>query len=214
MPTNKSLLVTLPRHDVVTMYLSAWSEEVVALARTKRIPTYALRGEKATRTQFESYVRARRPSCIFLNGHGNADMVTGHADELMVDCASPLDETIVYARSCDAGQALGPLLAKEKYVVFLGYKRKFMIGYLLKNMARPQTDPLAALFLRSSNLAPLTLLKGHTALEAHMRAKEAMYRNFRRMISSAATYEERYAARWLWGNITSQVLFGDGNRRM
>lgn len=70
---------------------------------------------------------------------------------------------------------------------------------------------MAKLFLEPSNLIPTTLLKGHTVGEAHERAKQEMIKNFRKMISSASTFEERYAARWLWSDIRSQVIIGDHN---
>jgi len=68
---------------------------------------------------------------------------------------------------------------------------------------------LAKLFLEPSNSIAMVLLKGHTVQEAHNRSRAAMYKNFRKMVSSAASYEERFAARWLWSNLKNQVLIGN-----
>ena len=214
MKRNKFVLISRPRHDAITNYLCAWSEDIVIQAKKKATGVYDLKGEKATRVQLESYIDKHKPSFVFLNGHGNAHIIAGHDDRPLVDTSSALKGMILYARSCDAGQVLGPLLVEKGAAAFIGYTRKFTFGYLPEKMARPREDTLAALFLEPSNLVPSTLLKGHTTEEAHRRSKDAMYRNFRRMIASVATYEERYAARWLWANINSQVLLGDSTKRV
>lgn len=214
MPASKAILVTRPRHDVTTDYLSAWSTEVVKLARAKGHQVYDLVGAKATRKNFESYVQARRPEFLFLNGHGNADTITGHENEPILDTSSKIPATVIYARSCDAGQTLGPHLTRDSGTVFIGYRRKFMFGYLADHIMRPIKDPLAKLFLTASNLIASTLLKGHTVEEAHERSKNAMYRNFRDMVFSTASYEERIAARWMWGNFQSQVLLGNPKQKL
>ena len=206
---SRSVLITRPHHDVVTKYLYGWSEEIVTFAKAKMAVAYDLAGNKATRKRFESYVLAHKPSFIFLNGHGNADTIAGHDDEPLMDASSNVRGGVLYARSCDAGRMLGPALVKKGIATFIGYIRKFTFGYLPEKMTRPREDRLAALFLEPSNLIPSVLMKGHPAQEAHARSKTAMYRNFRKMIASTATYEERYAARWLWSNINSQVLLGD-----
>lgn len=198
----------------MTKYLCVWSEEIVFLTKRKGITLLDLKGKKANRKTFESYIKAHSPSVIFLNGHGNAVAIAGYDDQLIVDDASILVDAIIYARSCDAGRYLGPALVKRGIRAFIGYNRKFILGYLPDKIMHPNEDPIARLFLQPSNLAVSTLIKGNTASEAHARSKEAMYKNFRRMISSIATYEERFAARWLWSNIHGQVLLGDPGARM
>ncbi len=209
MATSNSVLVTRPDHDVVTKYLCAWCEDMIALARQKSREVYDLKGNRANRDEFESYTGHRDPSFLFLNGHGNADVITGYNDQPLVDRTSRLVGMVVYARSCDAGQSLGPYLVHNGTKTFIGYKRKFVCGYLQEKVTRPREDSVARLFLDPSNLVVSTLIKGHTAEEAHRRSLDAMQRNFRKMISTAASYEERYAARWLWGNMSNQVLCGD-----
>ena len=55
----------------------------------------------------------------------------------------------------------------------------------------------------------IAIIKGNSVEEAHERSKKAMFENFKKMISTTATHEEKYAARWLWGNINSQVIYGE-----
>lgn len=209
MQTNKSILVTRPDHDVVTKYLCSWSKDVIDGAKSKGFVIYDLKSRRSNRAEFESYLHARKPAILFLNGHGNAAIITGYDNEPLVDEHSNLSGSIVYARSCDAGQLLGQRLVEGGLRCFIGYNRKFICGYSPEKSTKPCEDNVARLFLEPSNLVVSTLIKNHPAKEAHTRSKDAMYKNFRRMISSSATHEERYVARWLWSNINSQVLLGD-----
>jgi predicted DNA-binding protein YlxM (UPF0122 family) len=73
---------------------------------------------------------------------------------------------------------------------------------------------MARLFLESSNLVVSTIIKDHTVAEAHKRSKSAMYKNLRRMLSSVATFEERYAVPAMWSNINAQVVLGDQHAKI
>lgn len=214
MGKNKSILITRPNHDYTTNYLYFWAEEVIKLAQRRGFSVYDLKGRKASRKQFENYVQKNKPSFLFLNGHGDAVTVTGYNNEPLIDSSSSVLDYVIYARSCDAGRKLGIDLVKKGTKTFIGYTRKFIFGYSSLKITRPKDDDMAKLFLEPSNLVASTLIKGHTSIEAHHRSKDAMYKNFLRMISGWATYEQRYAARWLWGNIRSQVLIGDQNSKI
>jgi len=122
---------------------------------------------------------------------------------------SAVAETIIYARSCDAGITLGKRLIKDRAKAFIGYNRKFILGYTPQKLTRPLSDSLAKLFLEPSNLVVTTLIKSKTAQAAQDRSKQAMWKNFRRMTANRASSQMRYTARWLWSNYKSQVLYGD-----
>ncbi len=214
MPMNKSLLITRPNHEIVTKYFSVWSKDVINFAEGKGMRIYDLLGDKATRSNFESYVSSNNPELIFLNGHGSTIELTGQNNEVILDQKSELNKAIVYARSCDVGRILGHELVSKSVKAFIGYERKFILGYSPEKIMRPEEDNIAKLFLQPSNLIVTTIIKGHTVKEADTRSKIEMHKNFRRMLSSASTYEERFAARWLWSNINSQVLLGDPNAKI
>ena len=211
---NKSLLVTRPNYDSATNYLYHWSLAVIDEAKRKQVPVYDVRGEKATKATFTSYLRSKRPGFLFLNGHGDAFCITGQNNDVLLDDTvekSLVSGSIIYARSCDSGRLLGNTLVKRGVTAFIGYARMFIVGTTRSKITKPLKDELAKLFLEPSNLIPTTILKGHTVGKAHERSKQEMIKNFRKMISSASTFEERYAARWLWSDIRSQVLLGDQN---
>lgn len=206
---SKSILVTRPDHDLITKYFYVWSQEVIDFAKSKNIDVYDLKSKKSNEKEFMSYVKTRSPSLIFLNGHGNADIFTGYDNEPIIKLNSVLKDAIVYARSCEVGQNLGSKLIENGAKTFIGYKRKFFCGYTPEKITKPLDDIIAGLFLKPSNLIVSTLLKNNSAQEAHNRSRSQMYKNFRKMVSSTASFEERYSARWLWSNLNSQVLFGD-----
>jgi hypothetical protein len=211
---TKSILVTRPDHEIVTKYCSVWSEDVVTLAKSKAMDVYDLKGKKAVRKEFESYIRSQMPSLIFLNGHGNGQLVTGQNDEPLLDDSAPVNDSILYARSCDAAQELGPALVRRGARAFIGYQRKFTLFYDPAFVTKPHKDPMARRFMESSNLVVSTLIKDHTADEADQRAKDAMLRHLKAMLSSEATFEERYAAPAMWNNMAVQVVLGNGNARI
>jgi len=206
---SKSLLITRPDHEIVTKYCCVWCEDIIKLAAQKSIDVYDLKGKKANRKEFESYIGAKNPSLIFFNGHGDADTITGYDNEPLLDKQSVPPKSIIYARSCDAAQSLGPMLIQKGIRAFIGYMRKFTFFYDPASVLKPASDPIARLFLESSNLVVSTIIKDHTVTEANQRSKSAMIRNLKSMVSSEATFEERYAAPAMWSNINSQVVLGD-----
>lgn len=208
---SKSLLVTRPNHDQPTNYLYHWSTFVIKEAEKKGLKIYDLDSDKANKKNFDSYIKLQKPKIVFLNGHGDENTITGYNNEILLQVGDTqiLNENIVYARSCDAGTKLGKELISKGAKVFIGYVRKFNVGYTPSKVFKPLEDTLAKLFLEPSNLIMTTIIKGHNTEEAQKRSKDAMIKNFRKMLSTTATYEERFAASWLWGNIKGQVIYGD-----
>lgn len=209
-----TLLITRPRHDPATNYLYYWSESVIQLAKKKAVRVLDLAAEKANTTLLRQYCRKHTPSLFFFNGHGSPDTVTGHQNKVLVsakDDLSLFSRSIVYCRSCDAALILGHAFIAAGTLGFIGYQRKFVVGYMPQYITQPLRDPLAKLFLEPSNLIPETLLKGGSIQDACNKSQTAMRANLRRMFASTATYEERYHAQFLWSNIRCQTMLGDRN---
>jgi CRISPR/Cas system CMR-associated protein Cmr5 small subunit len=172
---------------------------------------YDLRGKKANKKDFCSYMRSKKPSLIFLNGHGDSRVVTGYDNKVIIDPEDTPSKSIMYARSCDAATTLGPILVQKGLRSFIGYMRKFVLYYDPQSMLKPDQDSMAKLFLESSNLVVTTLIKENTVAEAHNRSRNVMQKNLKYMLSSEANLEEKYAAPAMWSNMTSQVALGDIN---
>mgnify|MGYP001582766571 CR=1 FL=1 len=205
------ILITRPNHDLITTYISQWSEFIIAFAKSKSHVTYDLFGKKADRKTFEHYLVSNKPSFLFLNGHGSSDVICGYRDEVLLDNASDstlIQGKIIYARSCNAGENLGNTLVTKGVVAFVGYKKSFSIAMQNKFAVRPKEDPLARFFLEPSNLIASTIIKGNTVQEAYQRSMREMKKTLSEMISSNIPNKKDYAFA-LYNNMISQVVIGN-----
>ena len=156
---SKSILITRPDHDLITKYFCAWSQEIIDFAKSKNIDVYDLKGGKSNKKEFMSYINKHCPSIVFLNGHGNSIIFAGYENETLIDTSTILENSIIYARSCEVGQNLGLKLIENGAKTFIGYNRKFFCGYTPGKITKPFEDNIAGLFLKPSNLVVSTLLK-------------------------------------------------------
>lgn len=104
-------LITRPNYDDTTHYLFNWSEETIKLAEGQGAKVLDLQGEKANREEFESRMKKFSPKLVMINGHGDADLVTGHKNQMLIKAGvneELLKSKIVYALSCKSAQVLGP----------------------------------------------------------------------------------------------------------
>ena len=206
---SKAVLITRPNDDHTTNYLCYWASKVVELAQRKGFKTLDLYGKKANRKNLDSYLVKNRPGIIMFNGHGSADKITGYDQEILVDSHSvniSYQDTMIYARSCKAGQILGKVLVKKGAKAFIGYTKDFVFVCDLRFTTKPLNDSLARLFLEPSNLVPISFIKGNSAQQSHNKSKMAMRKNIQSVLSSEATAEERSTAAWLWSNYSCQIL--------
>lgn len=211
---NRILLVTRPNHDPGTNYLFYWSSKVISVAEKKAIVVLDLAQDKATKKNFDSYLKKNQPKLIFLNGHGNKDSITGFNNEPLITNGindRVLIGRIIYARSCDVAAGLGQSAVQKGALAFIGYKRSYLLGHSPASITRPLNDRIAELFLTPSNLIPISILKGNSAGYAHNNSLKAMRKNLRFMLSSSATPTQRDAARYMWHNIQNQVQLGDSS---
>lgn len=207
------ILLTRPNHDQITTYISQWSSLIIDFARSKGCDILDLEGKKANRKTFEKYLLSNKPKFILLNGHGSSDVICGHNDEVLIDSSSGAEliaKTIIYARSCNSGEALGGILVGKGTLSFIGYVKPFTIAMENKYSSRPKDDPLAKMFLEPSNLVATTIIKGNTVYEAHHRSILAMKNSLSDMISS----NKKDYAFALYNNMISQVLIGDPEAKL
>lgn len=207
---SSALLLTRPNYDIGTNYLYKWSE--AAVNPTFGFKILDLKGSKANRVNFASYIKKHQPSIVFFNGHGSKNAICGHNDEVIIESNNNeylLRGSIIYARCCDAAKQLGLDCVKVGTLAFIGYNRKYILGFSNSHFTRPLSDPVARLFLEPSNLIIRSLLKGNTVSEAHQKSQRVMHKNLRFMVSSSASEDQRDAAPYLWADINSQVVIGD-----
>lgn len=122
MARDKSFLITRPRYEFLTNLLFHWSDGVVAEATRHGYQVLDLKDKRANRSDFVSYMVKHSPTLVFFNGHGSESAITGHNNEVLIQAGNGdelLAGTIVYARSCDAAQALGPAAVEKGTRAFL-----------------------------------------------------------------------------------------------
>lgn len=208
-----AVLITRPDHDLVTSYFFYWSIYVINEAKQKGIKVLDLEKKKATKKNFESYIEKHQPSFVFFNGHGSKESIAGYNDEVLIRINQKeklLFKKIIYARSCDAGNKLGPWCVEKGTLAFIGYGKKYNLGYTPSCVTRSLDDKVAKLFLEPSNLIPISLIKGNKVKDACRKSQEAMLKNIRFMLSTKATSAQKDAVPYLWANKKYQVVLGDG----
>jgi len=211
------LLITRPEHDYATRYLSAWSEKLFDLIKSKGYLIIDLYRERANRKETESVLSKRNSDLVIINGHGSDDAVAGHDNNLLIkagDNSSLLSNKITYAISCRSARVLGKEIAQNAETAYIGYKDDFIFVYLEKYRTRPIEDKFAGLFLGPSNLVVTTLLKGHSAKESVSRARQEFLRNIQGLLTSKVKSDDSSALRYLVWDMRNLVLQGDVNKSL
>jgi len=206
------LIVTRPEHDVTTRYISAWAGEVITFAQQRGVEVVDLIRNKASRRELEGRIKKLFPKLVFLNGHGSADSVAGHDNEVLIKAEENhdlLEGKIVYALSCDSGKKLGQAVAEKKRAAYIGYADEFIFVADRNFLSKPLEDPNARPFMEASNQVMISILKRHDARESSTRSKNIFESHRRRLLSSQADPDSLQAAQFLWWNMRNQVCLGN-----
>lgn len=213
----RRMLITRPNYDRTTKYISEWAKKVIKVAKEKSYEVFDLDGKRANRKDFESMIRKLKPSFLFLNGHGNTDVVTGQNDEPLVQAnvnEDILTGIVTYALSCSSGKVLGPKAIERGATAYIGYREEFIFLFDETRRTQPIMDKLAAHFFEPSNQVAVALLKGHTAKEAHENSKGYFGRGIHKLLTSQATDQESVAIRYLFWDMQHQVCLGNGDAKI
>ncbi len=214
---SNTILITRPDHDQVTNYLFYWSKEIIEIASKRGFDILSLDSEKAIRKNLMSMIDKKKPSFIYINGHGDYDKVCGHDNKVLLQTGKrekKVKTNIIYTLSCNCGKILGKHLVKNGVSAFIGYSEAFMFNYDKNNTCNPLNDNIANKFKKSSNIIPDSLLKGNCVQEAYDKSQS----EFERQISilrceNAPLGSEHIIASLIW-NKTFQTVIGDTNSKL
>ena len=205
------VLLTNPEIDLLTYYLSVWTNNLLKETKSKTNKYYHLKREKVTRKGFESILNKRPVDLVLLCGHGHSDAVVGN-DEVILDTENDalLKGKTIHALSCQSAAELGPDAVKKGAKAYIGYKKDF-IAFLddSKRATRPMEDGIASLFLRPAFTTPKMLLKGVAPEEAVSSTKRAYNQSIRDAINSDIQSDADQFISWLlWDrdNLTNCTL--------
>lgn len=211
---NKGIIITLPRWDNVTEYLSQFSEQIIKEADDRGVKYKVLEGKEANKVDFEKVIDKLNYNFIVFNGHGSPTSIKGHKNEVIIEMGNNEDllkGRIIYARACEAGAALGKsCVEKDSNGCFIGYDFPFVFWADKTWDSVPQKDETARLFLEPSNMVPITLIKGHTTREAHKNSRLHILKNLKKEIKKN-TKDTPLIVEGLLNNYYGQVLLGNEN---
>ena len=209
---GKGLIITLPKSDIVTEYLSTFSKPITNFCSEKSIKFKTLEKEKVTKENFQKLLKNIDYNLIVLNGHGSPNIIQGHKDEELIrvgDNENLLSERITYARSCWAFLGIGKESMKNnRGGCFIGYEIPFMFLIDINHSTNPIKDNVAKVFLETSNLIPIGLIKGHTEKESHENSKKSMLKAINKALRKKDK-DSQAIAETLWNNYLGQKIVGN-----
>ncbi len=215
---NKILMVTRPKYDDGTEYLSYYASLVLKEAKRLNILFKDFSGKSANSREISKYLNKKHPKLIFVNGHGDADSLEGNKGEILFSINKNIDllkEKIVYARACHAAINFGRKMVEGNNGCFIGYKTPFSFWIDNKYSATPQKDKIAKLFLEPSNEIISSLIKGNTSNISDKKSKRMMVENMKKILVMEGN-KEPGATGWLevlWSNFEGQILYGNSSAR-
>jgi len=185
----------MPNFDTVTHYLHEWSKKIVEDAKMRGFDVYPLDGPNATKQNFESRLNKNNPKFVFLNGHGDPNMVCGHKGSdgtpqpILINNVNDglMKNRIVYARACKSLETLGRNCVEKGATAYIGYAERFMVLFDPVRYSRPLGDKIAESFMEISNIIPSVLVKGGTV-------KEAVERSFQQFLKNVEYQEAHYTS--------------------
>jgi len=207
-----TLLVTRPFYDPTTSYLHYWNLNIIDTAKRKSMKVIDLDSKRANKKELTSVIEKVRPSLVLLNGHGNDNMILGQDGEILIKVGENeyiLNNCLIYALSCKSAKVLGPSSIKAGAKAYIGYVEDFIFFVENDYSTRPQSDPIAGLFLKPTNIIVESLIKGHAAGKAEENGRREFNKNIQSVLSSKSS--EGYLARFLIWDMIHQVCLGDHN---
>ena len=213
---NKGVVITLPRWDNVTEYLSHFSNQIIEEADSVGVKCKTLDGKDANKINFEKVIKNLDYSFVVFNGHGSPESIKGHKDETLIEVGKNeelLKGRIVYARVCEAAVVLGKLCVEDNNGCFIGYNFPFVFWADRTWDSVPQKDETARLFLEPSNMVPISLIRGHNAKESNRKSKLHILKNIKKEIKKNDK-DTPMIVEGLLNNYYGQVLLGNGDARL
>jgi hypothetical protein len=211
---DKILFVTRPSYDDGTEYLSEYASLVLKEAEKLGIDKKDFWGEKVNKKEVEKFIEIKNPKLLFINGHGDNDVLCGHKDEIIFSSnnnISLLKDRIIYARACNAAVSLGKKATEGAGGCFIGYKYPFSFWIDNKWSAKPLNDKTAALYLLPSNEVVISLLKGSSTQRAYEKSKTMMVENMKKILKMEEKKEPGAMGMMqvLWNNYDGQIIQGN-----
>lgn len=209
---KKIFLIVCPDHEDRVFYCSEWSKEIIKEAKSKGIKVKELKGKNANKKTFEGFVTKQKPSFVMFNGHGLPEVILGQDDEILLkldENEELMKKKIVYARSCEALVKLGDACVQAGSRVFVGYRIPFAFVSDTSTETRPLKDELAEPCMTTSNIVPVSIIRGKTIEDAVSKAKIEMRKEMEKWETRHDRVEAPFVAMCLYWNSLALGYSGD-----
>jgi hypothetical protein len=163
------IFITRRNYDTTTAYISKWSEEIIEFARKKGHSVIDFRNEKVCKEGVEKLLKTQEIDFVVFNGHGNDTSILGDKNQPIIIAKENdylLRDKIVYSRTCSSANVLGRKAVENGCKAFIGYRMPFIFVVNSFKECTPEKDELAAPFKETSNIIPISILKGNRVFEA------------------------------------------------
>ena len=186
-------------------------------SQPKGFLVFELPGAKANKSDFESYLNKQNIRFVMFNGHGAPDLITGYKKEVILQAGKNdnlLKGKVAYARSCYSLSILGESCVTAGADGFVGYKLPFMFVSDPTRGAHPLKDELAKPCFVTSNIIPISMLKGHTVCETVQKAKTEIQKMIDYWETRSDLVEAPMVAACLYWNGSGLDYCGNGDTKL
>lgn len=214
---NPVFLITTPDHDDVVYYCATWSKEIIEEADGRSFNVVELEKSKANRGNLEGHLKKQRPRFLMFNGHGDPNAIYGYKNEPLLQKGKDehlMKGTITYARSCFSLDGLGKSCFESGAEAFAGYSLPFTFVSDPVRSANPLKDELATPCFTSSNIIPLSLIKGANISEAVQKAKDEMDKLIGYWETRDDRIEAQFVASCLYWNKMGLGFHGEASAKL
>jgi hypothetical protein len=213
---NRGIFITNPEDDDSTFYISKWSENIIDEAEKKGIKVIEKKREKANRKEIESIIKSKNPKFLILNGHGDPFTIYGYKLESLIKFDENdylLKNKITYSIACNAASILGKNCG-DNNTSFIGYFNEFIFAYNTNRMANPLKDELAKPFFESTNLVPISIIKGCEVKESVKKCKDSFEKWILHYRLNSELPETTYMIFLLLWNLQNIIFCGSGEMKL
>jgi len=212
---NRIILVTRPKYDDGTEYLSYYASLILKKADELEISNKDFEGKDANSDKVTKFIEKQDPKLLVINGHGDENSIDGHREVLFSVNKNLefLKGRITFARACHSAVNLGKEAVKNNDGCFIGYVSPFSFWINEKWSAKPSNDKTAALFLEPSNKIVESIIDGFSTEKAEEKSRKMMIENMKKILKMEEKKEPEAMGllQVLWNNFDGQVLLGNGS---
>ena len=209
-----SVLITKPRYDDTTAYLSEWSKEVTDDCKSRGIKILEVENENVDKITVENFIKSQNPTFLVFNGHGDPETIYGQHNKPLLSVEDldkdVVSEKIIHSFSCSSASILGPECINAGCKTFIGYDNEFIFIIDTTRSTQPLKDESAKPFLESANQVVISIIKGNEIGEA-FEMSQAKYDKWIEYYNAHYPEEAPHILPWLIWDKIHQVILGQKN---